>query len=62
MTSTNTVKFGLDLYFWMTEERKVLPAHSMKTWRECKQSDSPSVFPSILHGSSLSLLWEAADI
>lgn len=30
--STSTGKFGLDLYFWMTEERSVLPAHSINTW------------------------------
>ncbi|TNN48957.1 hypothetical protein EYF80_040847 [Liparis tanakae] len=33
MASTSVVKLGLDLYFWMTEERRVLPAHSMNTWR-----------------------------
>lgn len=31
MTSISVVKFGLDLYFWMTEDRRVLPAHSMNT-------------------------------
>lgn len=31
--SASTVKFGLDLYFWMTDERSVLPAHSINTYR-----------------------------
>lgn len=31
--SASTVKFGLDLYFWMTDERRVLPAHSINTYR-----------------------------
>lgn len=33
MESASTGKFGLDLYFWMTEERSVLPAHSINTYK-----------------------------
>ena len=53
--STSVVKFGLDLYFWMTEERKVFPAHSMNTWRK-RGSCFPDAF-SRFHSQTCNKLW-----
>jgi len=47
MASTSVVKLGLDLYFWMTEERRVLPAHSMNTWRRRGAGLSRAVLPAM---------------